>query len=216
MAGKGVIANEVLSGIAGGAVLGLRWVCGSGVDSRSHVTDYGRDDHRDGGSCVGCRNLRIPGGSSDGGTLRVKGRALFVALALTLCLFGWVDMIWAGPVITTTQPGAYVTGSTGQEIVVNGSGYSDSQIIVNGVGITTNGSSTAVWGMVPNSALVSGGNVSVKVRNTGTGTDSNTLLVPVNATGDDGSSSESDSMLYVVAGLLAASGFIAGMGQRWS
>lgn len=122
-------------------------------------------------------------------------------------------------VITSVQPEAFAEGSSGNQVVVIGAGFSgsESQIRINGSssGVTTYyGSSSMLYGTVPDSAVSAEGLVSVKVRNTVSGVDSNTVSVPVTESGTVEGGTE--VMMYVIFGIASALAFIGGMGLRWS
>lgn len=213
MAGKVVILNDIRFDFVGGAGLGVRGVSGSGLDGRSDVAHYGCDDYRSGYSCVGCRDLRVPGSSSDGGPLRDGGRALFVALALILCLFWWVDVIWAAvPTLVKVTPESIVAGSQGVSLAVQGTRIDAATVVKWGVtSLTTTvyGGSAAV-AIVPDSLVESVGMGVVSLENLKG--ESNMIGVPV----VDSISKQLEPVLYVAAGLLGAMAFIYGMSQRWS
>lgn len=213
MARKVVIGDEAGYRIAGGAGSGVRRVGGSGLDSRSDVAHYGRNDYRSGYSCVGCRDLRVPGSSSDGGPLRDGGRALFVALALTFCLFWWVDVIWAAvPTLVKVTPESIVAGSQGVSLAVQGTRIDAATVVKWGVtSLTTTvyGNSAAV-AIVPDSLVESVGIGVVSLENVKGA--SNVIGIPV----VESIATQLEPVLYVAAGLLGAMAFIYGMSQRWS
>lgn len=227
MARKVVILNENCFGFSGGAVLGRCRVCGGSLDSRSDVFDYGRDHDRSGYSWVGCRDLWVQGRSSDGGPLvgtRAKAgvvkaaraalcRVLLTTLALSLCLFWWVDVIWAAvPTLVKVMPESIVAGSQGVSLAVQGTRIDAATVVKWGVtSLTTTvyGDSAAV-AIVPDSLVESVGMGVVSLENVKGA--SNMIGIPV----VESIATQLEPVLYVAAGLLGAMAFIYGVSQRWS
>lgn len=232
MAGKGVIWNEEAVEKGGTSCCG--WCCsgggvsGSGLDGRSDVADNGRDHDRNGYPGVGCRDLRFPGCSSNGGpigggtvgagVIRAVGGALVVTLAL--CVGVWADVAWAEPVITGVMPADLSKGGvTDATVVVTGIGIQPGMQVrwlASGVGLETSVSvdgTTAVAVLPVNLLEAAGTGVQgVDVYDASTMVGSNQLWVNVS----ESMESQLAPILYVAAGLLGAMAFIFGMGQRWS
>ncbi|PWB48950.1 MAG: hypothetical protein C3F12_00165 [Candidatus Methylomirabilota bacterium] len=132
---------------------------------------------------------------------------------LAFCFLSWVDVIWAAvPTLEKVTPETVVAGSEGVFLAIQGTGIDANTVVTWGVtslSTTVYGSSAAV-AVVPDGLVASVGIGAVSLENPDGS--SNTIGVPV----VESLAKELEPVLYVIAGLLGASAFIWGMGQRWS
>lgn len=223
VAGEGVIGDAVLEkgvdlGGSGGNAGGVRSGCDAGgaryVDGGFGRPDYGCYDYRSGGPGRWCSDSGFPDCSwYDSSLTGCWGRALLLALALSFCLVGWTDVVWAAvPVLVKVVPDSIVAGSQGVSLSIQGTGLDVGTAVHWGVTelVTTVYGDTSAVAVVPDSLVADvGGGVVSLVNVDGA---SNTIGIPV----VDSIAHQLEPVLYVAAGLLGAMAFIWGLGTRWS
>lgn len=157
------------------------------------------------------------------GVVKVARAALcrvFLA-ALALMLLGRADVVWAAPTVWSVTPSVVAKGAGNTNITVSQDVVNTGdKVRLNAVLLTTSIVGGNLQATVPSSMLVEDLTYTVDTVTSGGMISNNSVVLSVGVGGGGGSGAGVDitqyyPVLYIVAGLMAASAFIAGFSYRW-